>query len=156
MVNTTHKTHLKAGYKAPLFKAKDQDGNEISLKNFTGKKLVLYFYPKDDTPGCTAEACNLRDNYNMLLKKGYAVIGVSANNEKDHKKFIKKFNLPFPLIADTEKEVCNAYGVWGKKKFMGREFMGIVRTTFIISEKGIIEEVIEKVDNENHTAQILK
>ena len=92
----------------------------------------------------------------MLLKKGYAVIGVSANNEKDHKKFIKKFNLPFPLIADTEKEVCNAYGVWGKKKFMGREFMGIVRTTFIISEKGIIEEVIEKVDNENHTSQILK
>lgn len=156
MVNTTHKTSLKAGDKAPSFKAKDQDGNIISLKDFAGKKLVLYFYPKDNTPGCTAEACNLRDNYNVLLKKGYAVIGVSANNEKDHKKFIKKFNLPFPLIADTEKEVCNAYGVWGKKKFMGREFMGIVRTTFIISEKGIIEEVIEKVDNENHTSQILK
>lgn len=156
MVNTTHKTNLKAGDKAPSFKAKDQDGNEISLKDFAGKKLVLYFYPKDNTPGCTAEACNLRDNYNVLLKKGYAVIGVSANNEKDHKKFIKKFNLPFPLIADTEKEVCNAYEVWGKKKFMGREFMGIVRTTFIISEKGIIEEVIEKVDNENHTSQILK
>ena len=156
MVNTTHKTNLKTGDRAPLFKAKDQDGHEISLKDFIGKKLVLYFYPKDNTPGCTAEACNLRDNYNVLLKKGYAVIGVSANDEKDHKKFIKKFNLPFPLIADTEKEVCNAYGVWGKKKFMGREFMGIVRTTFIISEKGIIEEVIEKVDNENHTAQILK
>ncbi|MCG3165224.1 MAG: Peroxiredoxin Bcp [Bacteroidia bacterium] len=156
MVVTQHKTHLKAGDKAPKFSAKDQDGKGISLKDFAGKKLVLYFYPKDNTPGCTAEACNLRDNYNLLLKKGYAVIGVSANNEKDHKKFIKKFNLPFPLIADTEKEVCNAYGVWGKKKFMGREFMGIVRTTFIISEKGIIEEVIEKVDNENHTSQILK
>ncbi len=156
MVFTKHKTHLKAGDKAPKFSAKDQDGKEISLSDFAGKKLVLYFYPKDNTPGCTAESCNLRDNYNLLLKKGYAVIGVSANNEKDHKKFIKKFSLPFPLIADTEKEVCNAYGVWGKKKFMGREFMGIVRTTFIISEKGIIEEVIEKVDNENHTAQILK
>jgi len=156
MVFTQHKTHLKAGDKAPKFSAKDQDGKEISLSDFAGKKLVLYFYPKDNTPGCTAESCNLRDNYNMLLKKGYAVVGVSANNEKDHKKFIKKFSLPFPLIADTEKEVCNAYGVWGKKKFMGREFMGIVRTTFIILENGIIEEVIEKVDNENHTAQILK
>ena len=156
MVVTKHATHLKAGDKAPKFKAKDQDGKEISLSDFAGKKLVLYFYPKDNTPGCTAESCNLRDNYNLLLKKGYAVLGVSANDEKDHKKFIKKFSLPFPLIADTEKEVCNAYGVWGKKKFMGREFMGIVRTTFIISEKGIIEELIKKVDNENHTSQILK
>lgn len=156
MVTTQHKTRLKTGDKAPAFKAKDQDGNEISLSSFAGKKLVLYFYPKDDTPGCTAESCNLRDNYNVLLKKGYAVVGVSANNEKDHKKFIKKYSLPFPLIADTEKEVCNAYGVWGKKKFMGREFMGIVRTTFVISEKGIIEEVIEKVDTENHAKQILK
>lgn len=156
MVFTQHKTHLKAGIKAPKFSAKDQDGNTVSLSDFKDKKLVLYFYPKDDTPGCTAEACNLRDNYKQLLKNGYAVLGVSADEEKKHKKFIKKFNLPFPLIADTEKELCNAYGVWGKKKFMGREFMGIVRTTFIISEKGIINEVIEKVDNENHTSQILK
>jgi len=147
---------LKQGDKAPAFKAKDQDGNEISLNDFKGKKLVLYFYPKDDTPGCTAEACNLRDNYNVLLKKGFAVIGVSADDEKKHKKFIKKFNLPFPLIADVDKELCNAYGVWGKKKFMGREYMGIIRTTFIISEKGMIEEVIEKVDTGNHTAQIMK
>lgn len=156
MVVTKHATHLKAGDKAPKFSAKDQDGNIISLSDFAGKKLVLYFYPKDNTPGCTAESCNLRDNYKALLKNGYAVVGVSANSEKDHLKFIKKFNLPFPLIADTDKVVCNAYGVWGKKKFMGREFMGIVRTTFIISEKGVIEEVIEKVDNENHASQILK
>ncbi len=156
MVFTQHKTHIKAGDKAPKFSASDQDGKTISLSDFSGKKLVLYFYPKDDTPGCTAEACNLRDNYKMLLKKGYAVVGVSADEVKKHLKFIKKFSLPFPLIADTEKELCTAYGVWGKKKFMGREFMGIVRTTFIISEKGIIDEVIEKVDNENHTAQILK
>lgn len=149
-------THLKKGDKAPDFKGNDQDGNEIYLKNFRNKKLVLYFYPKDDTPGCTAEACDLRDNYNLLKKKGYEVIGVSADNEKSHQKFIKKFKLPFLLIADTDKKIVNDYGVWQQKMLFGRKFMGIVRTSFIIDEKGKIEEVITKVDTENHTEQILK
>jgi peroxiredoxin Q/BCP len=148
-------TKLKAGDKAPELNAPDQNGNIIKLSNYKGSKVVLYFYPKDDTPGCTAEACNLRDNYNLLLKKGFIIIGVSADNEKSHKKFIEKYKLPFPLIADTDKKVCNAYGVWGKKKFMGKEYDGINRTTFVISEDGIIEDIIEKVDTKNHTEQLI-
>jgi peroxiredoxin Q/BCP len=151
-----HITHLKVGDKAPDFKAKDQDGNVISLKSFAGKKLVLYFYPKDDTPSCTNEACNLRDNFGILKKKGYAIVGVSADEEKKHKKFIAKYDLPFPLVADTDKKVIDAYDVWGEKKFMGRIFDGIVRTTFVINEKGKIEKVITDVKTKNHTEQILE
>lgn len=147
--------HLKPGDKAPAFKGKDQDGQSIALEDFKGSKLVLYFYPKDSTPGCTTQACNLRDNYDMLLEKGYKVVGVSADSEKSHKKFIEKHSLPFPLIADTDKEILKAYGVWGPKKFMGREFDGIHRTTFVINEEGIIAEIYEKVDTKNHTAQVM-
>ncbi|TVR39770.1 MAG: thioredoxin-dependent thiol peroxidase [Bacteroidia bacterium] len=148
-------TKLKPGDKAPEFKGIDQDGNPISLNDFKGKKLVLYFYPKDSTPGCTSQACNLRDNYDLLLEKGYKVVGVSADSEKSHKKFIEKHSLPFPLIADTEKEILKAFDVWGPKKFMGREFLGIHRTTFVIDEEGKIEEVIEKVKTKDHTSQII-
>lgn len=146
---------LNIGDKAPAFKAVDQDGNSISLNDFKGKKLVLYFYPKDDTPGCTAEACNLRDNYGLLLKKGYKILGVSADDERSHKKFIEKYVLPFPLLADKDKSILKAYGAWGKKKLYGKEYYGILRTTYVISEKGIIERVFSKVDTKNHTEQIL-
>lgn len=150
-----HVTSLKVGGKAPNFKGKDQNGKSISLKDFSGKKLVLYFYPKDDTPGCTAESCNLRDNYEGLIKKGYAIVGVSADDEKQHKKFIEKYQLPFPLIADVDLEVIKAYDVWGYKKFMGKEYDGIVRTTFVIDEKGILEKVITEVITKDHTTQII-
>lgn len=146
---------LKVGDKAPAIQAKDQNGNEITLEQFTGKRIILYFYPKDDTPGCTKEACNFRDNYALLKKKGYVILGVSVDNEAKHQKFIKKYELPFSLIADTEQKVVNDYGVWGLKKFMGREYMGINRTTFVINEKGIVEKIIEKVDTENSTEQVL-
>lgn len=146
---------LTQGDQAPLFEAKDQQGNPISLKEFSGKKLVLYFYPKDDTPGCTAEACNLRDNYEQFQSKGYEIVGVSTDSEKSHQKFIDKYNLPFRLIADVDKTVSEAFGVYGLKKFMGKEYMGINRSTFVIDEKGIIEKVIEKVETKNHTAQLL-
>ncbi len=149
-------TKLKEGDKAPDFKGKDQDGNLISLDDFKGHKLVLYFYPKDSTPGCTSQACNLRDNYDFLLKNGYKVLGVSADSEKSHKKFIEKNNLPFPLISDTDKEILKAYDVWGPKKFMGKEFLGIKRTTFVIDEDGKIEEIIDKVKTKEHTDQIIK
>jgi thioredoxin-dependent peroxiredoxin len=145
---------LKSGDKAPAFNAKNQDGKMISLNDFNGKKLVLYFYPKDDTPGCTAEACSLRDNYDQLIKSGYAVLGVSKDSEKSHRKFIDKHKLPFDLLSDEDGAVCEAFGVWGLKKFMGKEYMGISRTTFVIDEKGNIAEVIEKVDTKNHAAQI--
>ncbi len=148
-------TTLKPGDKAPDFKGKDENGKEIKLADFKGSKLVIYFYPKDSTPGCTSQSCNLRDNYDLLLNKGYKVVGVSADSEKSHQKFKEKNNLPFPLIADTEKAILNAFGVWGPKKFMGRTFDGIHRTTFIIDEKGVIEDVIAKVDTKNHTAQII-
>lgn len=151
-----HTTKLKEGAKAPDFKGKDENGKDISLKDFTGKKVVLYFYPKDDTPGCTAQACNLRDNYKALIKKGYAVIGISADDEKKHKKFKEKYKLPFPLIADVDLNIIKKYDVWGEKQFMGRIFDGIVRTTFVIDEKGKIEEIITKVDTKNHTEQITK
>lgn len=148
-------TTLKAGDKAPELNVNDQNGNVVKLADYKGKKLVLYFYPKDDTPGCTSEACNLRDNYAALKKKGFEILGVSADNEKKHIKFIEKHSLPFPLLADIEQKACNAYGVWTKKKFMGREYMGITRTTFVIDEKGIIEHIITDVDTKNHTEQIL-
>ncbi len=148
-------THLKAGDKAPDFSGKDQDGNTLTLADFKGSKLVVYFYPKDSTPGCTSQACNLRDNYDLLLKNGYKVLGVSADSEKSHKKFIEKNNLPFPLIADTDKQMLKAYGVYGPKKFMGRTFDGIHRTTFVIDEAGTISEVIEKVNTKNHVTQIM-
>ena len=150
-----HTTGLKAGDKAPNFEAKDQNGKTVSLKEFAGKKLVLYFYPKDNTPTCTVEACNLRDNYGALKKKGYSILGVSADDEKKHLKFIEKFDLPFQLLADVDMKVIKAYDVWGKKQFMGKIFDGINRTTFVIDEKGKIEKVITDVKSKNHTEQIL-
>ena len=149
-------TKLAVGDKAPAINAIDQHGNEINLENFKGNKVVLYFYPKDNTPGCTAQACNLRDNYDAMLKQGYKVIGVSPDDEKSHQKFTEKFDLPFPLIPDTEKKVIQDYGVWGRKKFMGREYDGVFRTTFVIDEEGKIEEIIDKVKTKEHTEQILK
>lgn len=147
---------LKVGDLAPNFEAIIQDGTKLNLSDYKGKKIVLYFYPKDNTPGCTDESCNLRDNYKILLEQGYVVIGVSADSEKSHLKFIAKYDLPFPLISDTKKEIINAFGVWGPKKFMGREYEGILRSTFVISEDGVIEEVIAKVKTKAHAEQILK
>ncbi len=149
-------TTIKAGDKAPDFKGKDQNGNDVTLSDFAGSKLVIYFYPKDNTPGCTSQACNLRDNYDLLLSKGYKVLGISADSEKSHQKFIEKNSLPFPLIADTEKEIIKAYGVWGPKKFMGKQYDGIHRTTFVIDENAVVEEVIGKVKTKDHTAQIIE
>lgn len=149
-------TNLKPGDKAPDFKGIDQHENEISLADFKGKKVILYFYPKDNTPGCTAEACDLRDNYNLWLEKGYQVIGVSPDPVKSHKRFVEKYDLPFPLISDTDKVILNAYGVWGLKKNYGREYEGVFRTTFIIDEAGNIEHVFKKVKTKTHTAQILE
>lgn len=154
--NKIRMTHLKEGDKAPDIFGKDQNGNDVKMESYAGKKIILYFYPKDDTPGCTVEACNFRDNHSILLEKGLSVIGVSADNEKKHQKFIDKHSLPFPLIADTEKELIQAYGVWGLKKFMGREYDGIHRTTFVINEEGNVAKVIEKVKNKLATEQILE
>lgn len=147
---------LNVGSKAPDFKINDQDGKSVSLKDFKGKKVVLYFYPKDMTPGCTAEACNLRDNYKMLQKKSYEILGVSTDSEKSHKKFIEKEKLPFRLLADTDKVIHNLYGTWVEKSMYGRKYMGTARITFIINESGVIEDIIEKVDTKDHTTQILK
>lgn len=146
---------LKTGDKAPDFKAKDENGKTISLSDFAGKKVLLFFYPKDNTPGCTAESCNLGENYSDLKKKGFEVIGVSADSQRKHRNFIEKYALPYHLIADESREVINAYGVWGQKKFMGIEYDGIIRTTFVINEKGIIERIFDKVETKNHTQQIL-
>lgn len=143
-----------AGTQAPHFEANNQNGQSVSLKDFAGKRLVLYFYPKDDTPGCTAEACSLRDNYDSLIKQGYSILGVSPDNEKKHLKFIEKYNLPFDLLADTDNAVALAYGVWVEKSMYGRKYMGIARTTFVIDGNGMIEEVIDKVDTKNHAAQL--
>jgi thioredoxin-dependent peroxiredoxin len=148
-------TKLKPGDKAPVFKGKDQEGNVISLSDYADKKIVLYFYPKDSTPGCTAQACDLRDNYENLINKGFFIIGVSADSEQSHQKFIQKHNIPFPLIADVDKEIIMQYGVWGPKKFMGRTFDGIHRTTFIIDEQGVISNIITKVKTKEHAKQIL-
>ncbi len=148
-------TSLKVGDAAPNFEAKDQEGNTIKLSDYSGKKLVLFFYPKASTPGCTAEACNLSDNYQVFTNKGYDILGVSADSAKRQQNFINKYELKFPLLADEDKTVINAFGVWGPKKFMGKEYDGIYRTTFIIDEKGIIEEVIAKVKTKAHAQQIL-
>jgi peroxiredoxin Q/BCP len=148
--------HLKEGAKAPLFKGKDQDGKWVSLEDYKGKKVILYFYPKDDTPGCTAEACNLRDNYHGLLTKGFAIIGVSPDDEKSHARFKSNFELPFSLIADPEAKILNAYGVWGEKNMYGKKYMGVLRTTFVIDETGNILKIISKVDTGDHTRQILE
>ncbi|MEN8225834.1 MAG: thioredoxin-dependent thiol peroxidase [Bacteroidota bacterium] len=147
---------LNEGDPAPGFTAVDQYGKTIKLDDFSGKRLILYFYPKDNTPGCNAEACNLRDNHDLLLNKGYEVVGVSADNENAHLKFTDKFGLPFRLIPDTEKKIINDYGVWGPKKFMGREYEGIHRTTFIIDKNGIIEKIFTKVKTKEHTGQIIE
>lgn len=147
---------LKIGDKAPDFKGKDENGEVISLGDFKGKKLILYFYPKDSTPGCTMEACNLRDNYSMLINKGFEVVGVSADSEKKHQNFIEKQELPFHLIADTEKEIIEKYDAWGRKKFMGKEYDGIIRKTYVIDEKGVIEQLIDKVKTKSHAEQIME
>jgi peroxiredoxin Q/BCP len=146
---------LSAGDKAPDFTTKDQDGNFVKLSDFTGKKAVLYFYPKDMTPGCTAEACDLRDNYKVLQKQGYEILGISTDDEKMHRKFIAKERLPFRLLADTDKSVHEKYGTWIEKSMYGRKYMGTARVTFIIDANGVIEEIISKVDTKNHAAQIL-
>lgn len=148
-------TTLKIGDKAPDFQAIDQDGNTIGLSDFKGKKLVLYFYPKDNTPGCTDEACSLRDGYQELKAQGYEVVGVSADSAKTHKGFIEKHELPFKLIADTDKKILQSFGAWGEKKMYGKAYEGIIRTTFIISEDGKIERVIEKVKTKDHAKQVL-
>ncbi len=146
---------LKAGDKAPAFSQVDQDGSLHKLEDYAGRKLVIFFYPKADTPGCTAEACSLRDNFQTLKDQGYELLGVSADSPKRQAKFRDKYKFPFPLLADEDKSVLNAFGVWGPKKFMGRTYDGIHRKTFIIDENGIIERVIEDVKTKNHAAQIL-
>lgn len=148
-------TSLKAGDKAPDFSIPNQDGETISLADFKGKKLVLFFYPKASTPGCTAEACNLRDNVEQFKSKGYEILGASADSQKRQSNFKNKYDLPYDLLADEDHELLNAYQVWGPKKFMGREYDGIHRTTFVIDENGVIEEVIQKVKTKDHSAQIL-
>lgn len=147
---------LKAGDAVPHFKVNDQNGNPVDSNDFKGKKWVVFFYPAASTPGCTAEACDLRDHYSELQAKGYHLVGVSADTERKQKNFSDKYDFPFPLLADTEKEVINAFGVWGPKKFMGREYDGIHRMTFLINEEGVVEHVIEKVKTKAHAAQILE
>lgn len=146
---------LEKGQKAPEFTGKDQDGNDISLSDFRGKKVVLYFYPKDQTPGCTAQSCNLRDNYTALQEQGYVVLGISSDSQASHRKFIEKQQLPFSLIADEDKSIHEKYDVWKEKNMYGRKYMGTVRTTFVIDEEGNIADIIKKVNTKDHTAQIL-
>jgi thioredoxin-dependent peroxiredoxin len=146
---------LKEGSKAPIFKGVDQNGKAISLADFKGKKVILYFYPKDDTPTCTIQACNLRDNYSVLLKKGYQVVGISTDDVKSHKKFEEKYKLPFPLVADEDKKIVDKYNLWGEKKLMGRTYMGTTRTTFLINEAGMIVKIIDKPESKNHTEEVL-
>lgn len=149
-------SELTAGQTAPDFTAKDQDGNTVSLNQFKGKKVVLYFYPKDNTPGCTTEACDFRDNYQGLVAKGIVVLGVSVDDEQSHQKFASKYDLPFTLIADPDKEIVTAYGVWGEKNMYGKKYMGTNRKTFLIDENGVITHIIAKVDTKNATAQVLE
>jgi thioredoxin-dependent peroxiredoxin len=146
---------LKEGTTAPAFKTTDQSGKTVSLKDLRGQKVVLYFYPKDDTPGCTKEACSFRDAFATFKKRGIQVLGVSPDNEKSHQKFVSKYKLPFTLLADTDRSIAEAYGVWGEKKFMGRTYMGVHRTTFLIDEKGKIKKVFEKVKPEDHASEVL-
>ena len=146
---------LKEGSEAPLFRGKDQDEKWVGLEDFRGRKVILYFYPKDDTPGCTAEACNLRDNYEDLLARGFAIIGVSPDNENSHAKFKSKYELPFSLISDPEARIISLYGAWGEKNNYGRKYMGVLRSTFVIDEEGKILKIFRKVDTHNHTQQIL-
>lgn len=147
---------LKIGEKMPQFEVKDQNGNTVSSKDLSGKKTVIYFYPKDNTSGCTAEACNLRDNYEALTARGYNVVGVSKDSSASHKKFAEKYELPFTLLADTSTEMLQSFGAWGEKKMYGKTYMGTLRRTFIFDENGILTEIIEKVDTKNHANQILK
>jgi thioredoxin-dependent peroxiredoxin len=147
-------TTLKQGDKAPAFSGINQHSVQVSLSDFTGKKIILYFYPKDNTPGCTAEACDLNDHYQYWLEKGFKVVGVSPDNVTSHKKFAEKFGLQFDLIADTELVILKNFGVWGEKKMYGKSYMGVIRTTFVIDENGIIEEIFSSVDTKNHTHQI--
>ena len=149
-------TDLKEGEKAPAFTGIDQDGKKVSLTDFKGQKVVLYFYPEDDTPTCTVQACNLRDNYSLLTKNGFKVIGVSPDDEKSHQKFKEKFNLPFTLIADPQHKIIDKYGVWGLKNLYGREYMGLFRTTFVIDEKGIISKIFLRPKNKAHAEEIVK
>lgn len=149
-------SELTAGQAAPDFTATDQDGNTISLNQFKGKKVVLYFYPKDNTPGCTTEACDFRDNYQGLMAKGIVVLGVSVDSEQSHQKFASKYDLPFTLIADPDKKIVEAYGVWGEKNMYGKKYMGTTRKTFLIDENGVITHIIAKVDTKNATAQVLE
>lgn len=146
---------LKVGDKAPLFESKDQQGNTVKLEDYKGRKVILYFYPKDNTKGCTAQACNLRDNYELIQKEGYEVLGVSKDDEKSHQKFIDKFELPFTLLADTDTSLNQLYGVWKEKKMYGKTYMGTVRTTFVIDEEGVITDIITKVKTAEHTNQII-
>jgi peroxiredoxin Q/BCP len=146
---------LKIGDQAPLFEGKDQNGKTVKLEDYRGKKVILYFYPKDNTKGCTAQACNLRDNYESIQQEGYEIIGVSKDDENSHTKFINKFDLPFTLIADTDTTINQLYGVWQEKKMFGKTYMGTVRTTFVIDEKGVIIDIITKVKTTDHTDQIL-
>jgi peroxiredoxin Q/BCP len=146
---------LKIGDRMPDFEVVDQDGNKVSSKDFIGKKTVVYFYPKDNTSGCTAEACSIRDNFEALIAKGYNVVGVSKDSAASHRKFIEKYELPFTLLADTSTEMLQAFGAWGEKKMYGKTVMGTIRKTFIFDENGILTEIIEKVDTKNHAAQIL-
>lgn len=147
---------LKVGDKAPQFSGRDTQGNPVNLTDFKGQKLVLYFYPKDNTPGCTAEACDFRDNYHRFLSQGYAVVGVSKDSEESHKKFSEKYSLPFPLIADPDLEILKAYEAWGEKNMYGKKTMGTLRKTYVIDENGVIADIIKKVETKTPTAQILK
>jgi len=149
-------THLLEGSKAPAFKGKDQNGKVVSLSGYKGKKVVLFFYPEDDTPTCTIQACNLRDNFGLLKKNGFVVLGVSPDEEKKHKKFEAKYDLPFTLVADTDHTIIDQYGVWGEKQLYGRNYMGLHRTTFLIDEKGVIQKIFTRPKNKQHAEEILK
>ena len=148
-------THLKEGDKAPVFSGNDHHGKKISLSDFKGKKVIIYFYPQDDTPTCTIEACNLRDNYSLLKKEGFVILGISPDSEKSHKKFAAKFDLPFTLIADPEHIIIDKYGVWGQKQLFGREYMGVIRTTFLVDEHGMLRKIFEKPKNSTHAEEII-
>ena len=149
-------THLQVGQKAPSFTGLDQDGNKVSLKDWKGEKVVLFFYPEDDTPTCTIQACNLRDNYSLLKKNGFRVVGISPNDENSHRKFKEKFSLPFTLLADPQHKIIEKYGVWGEKNLYGRKYMGLHRTTFVLDENGMIQKIFLRPKNKAHAQEIVK